>query len=1003
MLKPMRTIVLLLLNILLLPIGYSQNLDSTEIENRFQQILPLEQAAYYDSAAQAYRQLRTQLRQQKSLDASHRATYKIGYCLIRAGQRAEAIDSLTTGIGQMLQHEDSSYLYIVSAYNELGTASWLLGDISQAGQYYQKSLTLALKAKPPLAARIKVARFNIALIRMRQGYYQEAINSFQTMIADLQQNQPTRNDSLTIANAWINIASAYNSLGNYTRSLEYNRLGLEAHRNYYGDDHPQIGNDLTNIGHILEILKRHDEALPYHKQALQIQQARLGDDHPTLGNTYLNLGASYEGLKQYDSSLYYYDKAYQIYLATRESDDYDLRLALNNLGGIAYEQQDYLQAANYHRQSIQRTGPNAYEEIYGEALYALGADLWALGQIDSGRYYIEAGLAELRKSSPDGALINSVFKASILQGYTTYAGSIWHQEERHEEASLDEILSLVDSGQQVLYGARLSDIDAASRYAMRVNGFNLLSISLEASYARHQLSTSAEVVDQAFRFAEREKSASLYDQLKRTDALQFAGISPESQAKEEAVRNRLAHLREQLYYSLSSDEVEVLLQLRADIEATKREYDVLLKKLEQDYSQYFFLQQGEQDISLSAVQERLSPKDAMLVFTVLDSSIMLWVIQAGQVDFQRLAKPVDLSQQITNFRALAERPSTPLADYLSLASPLYEALLRPGLAKLPPDVQNLILIPDAELSLLPFEVLTASPNASSYQDADYLFQQYAVSYAYSAAVYLEQTKPKAPSYESLFAGFAANYEVPQWSELDSAALLGELVRSGELPLPAARQEVIDIAGLMGGQAFLDDDASEQSFREKAVDYAILHLAMHTLLDDRDPMFSKLVFSPSADTAADGLLTAAELYNLRLPSQLTVLSACNTGFGKIIEGEGVMSLSRAFSYAGCPSTLMSLWKVPDNATRQLMLAFYQGLKDGKSKNEALREAKIQYLQSVKTSEQAHPFYWAGFVQMGNPAPLQTKSWWQHLEAGLIAFGDYAWGYPLLIILMGGGLF
>lgn len=1001
----MRRILTLLLGLFCLPSVWGQSLDSLAIEQQFQEIRSLEQAAYYDSAAQAYRVLRSRLRVENDEENTNRATYKIGYCLIRAGHYLASIDSIQLAIEDMLTRQDSTYLHVVSSYNEMGTSAWFSGDLGRAERFYQKSLDLALKDSIRLKDRIQVSRFNLALIDSRNGNYELAIHTFQSIIARLQQSEMSRADTLSVAHAWINIASAYNALGDYTRSLKYNRLGLEGHRYYYGDDHPQIGNDLTNIGHMLEVLKRFEEALPYHFQALKLQRSRLGEAHPVLGNTYLNLGATYEGLGKLDSSRYYYEKALQLYQKSRQEDDYDLILSLNNLGGVAFQKGDYQLAKQYHQQAIDQGGAVNVEEIYGEALVALGLDYWALGDAESGRKYLNTGLAELRKSSWDGSLGESIFKPSMLQAYGAYAGTLWQSAQlTQSEEGLVEILSLVDSGQVLLHGARLSDIDAASREAMRVNGDDLLAIGLETAYTLNQIQPDPNLIERAFRYAENAKAATLYDQIRFVEALQFSDVPESLKAQERSLKAKITHLREDLYYNQAESSREESLELYNEIDRYELRYDSLLNSLAKQYPRYFQLKHGNKIATPAELQAKLPPQSAILVYTVLDTSLILWQIEADRKEMFRLARPAELDAQIKRFRELAQNPNSAITEYGPLAHQLYQTLLQEAIGTLSEDIESLIIVPDGVLSLLPFEILSLQGTPGSFQEIDYLFEHYAISYAYSASVFQEQLNPAIPlNHNGVFAGFAANYEQPQWAANQDTNLLAALVRSGEFALPAARNEVQTIADLLNGDVFLDALATESNFKANTEDYAILHLAMHALLDDENPMYSKLIFSDVGDSTSDGLLTAAELYNLRIPAQLAVLSACNTGYGKIIAGEGVMSLSRAFAYAGCPSTLMSLWKVPDQATSELMLGFYQSLDEGKSKGKALQIAKQQYLSQVKSPQLAHPFYWAGFVQMGNPLPIQKMTMLDKIEAALIAFGDYAWGYPLLIILMGGGLY
>ncbi len=195
--------------------------------------------------------------------------------------------------------------------------------------------------------------------------------------------------------------------------------------------------------------------------------------------------------------------------------------------------------------------------------------------------------------------------------------------------------------------------------------------------------------------------------------------------------------------------------------------------------------------------------------------------------------------------------------------------------------------------------------------------------------------------------------------------------------------------MIGGQGFFQTSALESDFHREADQYQVLHLATHGLVEDQQPLYSKLVFAPEDDSVYDGFLHAYEIYNMRLPANLVVLSACNTGVGKLEKGEGIMSLSRAFFYAGVKSLLMSLWKVSDESTSELMVSFYEGLKAGEDKDLALQQAKVTYIQNQEIAMKSHPYFWAGFVLKGDPGALSLKSSWGY------------WGYFLLgfLILLG----
>jgi len=171
------------------------------------------------------------------------------------------------------------------------------------------------------------------------------------------------------------------------------------------------------------------------------------------------------------------------------------------------------------------------------------------------------------------------------------------------------------------------------------------------------------------------------------------------------------------------------------------------------------------------------------------------------------------------------------------------------------------------------------------------------------------------------------------------------------------------------KSFSGKEATEKQFREYCGKYDILHLAMHTLINDSLPMLSRLAFYQESNDSInnDGWLTTADIYYLHLRAKMVVLSACKSGSGNLKTGEGIISLARGFSYAGCPSVLMSLWDVEDRSATRIMKTYYRNLRLGKTKDRALQEAKISYLKEADPMT-SHPHLWMGMITIGNPEPL-----------------------------------
>jgi CHAT domain-containing protein len=213
---------------------------------------------------------------------------------------------------------------------------------------------------------------------------------------------------------------------------------------------------------------------------------------------------------------------------------------------------------------------------------------------------------------------------------------------------------------------------------------------------------------------------------------------------------------------------------------------------------------------------------------------------------------------------------------------------------------------------------------------------------------------------------------------------------GKYKLESTKEMVLDARDLLGGKTWVGIKASEKRFKTAAPNCRVLLLAMHGIADPIHPELSHLLFGdPSADsTGNDNILYAAELQIMQLQADLAILSACHSGFGKMQNGEGVYSLARAFARAGVPATVMSLWLLHENTASPVVQSFIQYLQDGKTKDEALRLAKLDYLKHPDHYDISHPFYWACITANGDmcaldlPKPAKYPKWPYVLLVGLL---------------------
>jgi CHAT domain-containing protein len=293
---------------------------------------------------------------------------------------------------------------------------------------------------------------------------------------------------------------------------------------------------------------------------------------------------------------------------------------------------------------------------------------------------------------------------------------------------------------------------------------------------------------------------------------------------------------------------------------------------------------------------------------------------------------------------------------------------------------------------LNFEILTPQ-KITSYKEfaSKSLLAEYTISYQYS--MLLIDNGAAVTNIENNFVAFAPGFFDELKADYGSTRKDSmEIDRSYLflLPQPFSLSLAKKIKGLLGGSAFLSGQSTESSFKNNAGNHKIIHIGTHAESNNDRPEFSRLIFAKNASDE-DNSLFVDEIYNCNLTSNLTTLSACETGKPGFQEGEGMISLAHAFNYAGSESMLTGLWKVDEQASTILLETFYKNLTKGLAKDEALRQAKLSYLQNTNGRMLA-PQFWAGLVIMGNTMPVELKqksNYWLFFLSGifLLFVGGY----------------
>lgn len=490
--------------------------------------------------------------------------------------------------------------------------------------------------------------------------------------------------------------------------------------------------------------------------------------------------------------------------------------------------------------------------------------------------------------------------------------------------------------------------------------------------------------DSLYTLINKGKAMLLKEAMLDRDARQFAGIPDSVLEKEQELRTAIGSLR----YDKQGQESPITTQQRQrELIFLEEELDRYIEQIKVGYPKYYELKYDETELLPEILREEIAANQAIVQYFFAEEHLVVMLAQSSGVELISLPVPDKLEQTVGQFlRSLRDidfiRQEKIKADSILAQSStaLYKSILEPLVDRLSPKIAEIVIVPDGILTYLPFEQLceTLPTSGAPYQNWPWLVKKYSISYSYATKMWWRNAKNRlSPKNRLQIAAFAPTYAANGTED-------------GLVDLPYASQEVSQILKFFGGDSWVGEQATEKGFKKIAGTYDIYHLAMHGLINDQEPMRSYLAFQQEdlmlTDEFNDNFLSVAELYALNLDARMVVLSACNTGVGQLHQSEGLISLARAFSYGGASSIVMTMWSVSDRSTAQLMTFFYKNLKKGKSKDEALRQAKLSYLEKVDDPLFSHPYFWGGFMVVGEVQPVFERTAWK-------------WGWMPILVLIG----
>ncbi len=891
----------------------------------------------------------------------------IGTVFYRMGQFLKAEENFLKVLDIQLQHPTQNERLIGAMYHNLSMVMLTVGDREAAEKYQYMSLEMELEIYGETHPQIAMQYNNLSLLSRQQGNLGEAENH-QLKALDIQL-QTLQSPHPDIASSYINLGAIEEQKGNYDRAIEYMDKGSELFSQLYGPKHPKMADYYNNRGILASYSGDMVEAKDWVNKGLNIRKDIYGERHHLVAQSYFNLGKFYGDEGELESARAQYDIALEVYQEVYGELHQEVGITYKQLAMLAFKGGDIEEAVAYT----------------DKALISLGIK----------PNYLPS---EEEASAFFSNILNEFHALEVLQ----YKAQCLSAEEGNSSTHLYAIDTTLKIAHKIINFLRKSFQYEETELFLQKKGVLIYELSIKNCLKLYELTGDSEFLDQAFFYMGNSKALLLQRSTAVGRSQKIKGIPDSVITKERELQLAHAYYQQQLKSTqLDSDGDSLYNALIKKVLHVQQQHDSLLSIFAQKYPKYYELKYAQNSSSLEEVQSFLAqfPGTLLLEYFWGGNDCVLMAISPEAVKYVQIPIDSTLIKQLVELNFSIARPQDYQDEQIfkqvkpriaeigySIYNKLCDTVLQAFTGR-----ERLIIIPDGMLNYLPFEVLLTQKTIDevSFKNYPFLLKDYVISYEYSSSL-LVQNKTKKPLFQSYrYAGFAPSYSQTEnfFASTRERELFGD--RLNQLAdLRFNRPEVQKIARIMSGTPFMGEDATESRFKEEVQNYGVIHLAMHGFIHDRQPLSSGLAFSRERDSVNDGFLYAHELYNMKMEADLAVLSACNTGAGFLALGEGVMSLSRAFKFAGCPNIIASYWQANDQSTQKLMLNLFQSIKAGENTAEALRNSKLAYLKQANEI-QAHPSNWAAWVLIGNPNPLRKAifpiSWWWLALPGFLFIG------------------
>ena len=818
------------------------------------------------------------------------------------------------------------------------------------------------------------------IYKYKKSDFLEAENAYEKAL-QLRESIDFQDWKVLFAN-YYSLATTNRSQRDFEKALSYGSKTLDIAKKLKKSIYPEMTNGVIagiyrDMGESTLAKKHYQIAIALNKQT---------QDSKTLAWYYQGLGETFKNDSSYDDAIESFSKAYAIYKAEKVSSNllvYLLQL-MGETYGLKEDEKNFYKTRDELFNEFESSGMMKSLQA-SESFIIFGDYHFRKKNYDSALVYYQKGLiayipsfhAEKVEDNPSEGMIGfkyhayrvlakkaSAFKQKFLNfGDTSY----WHNAIRCLRLS-EKLLS---------NERNMLDMQDAKWEFLQTN-YEIYEDIISLLYEQDQIINDDSLFALAFQYFERSKARTIAEALEETERTLQINRKDSLFSIHTALRRNLLAAQDKLATeSENNNNTETISKLHSEIVDLDKQIQSCKLRIEEKYPGYFNVKYGYHPATLENLDELIGQGDKVILeyFWGKEWVYGLGIFKDG-VLFERIGKADEIQSHAHLLLSHFDKTHSSMnyeeyKNFTTSAFQLYRTLIGP-FKKIISGEQHLQIIPDGPLSQVPFEILLEEKPINKnvdYRSLKYMIKSFNIGYAYSSATLAVKAKRSARKPTLLAVGFTG----------------GDFRENSELVDIAGSREELELLQQQfnSGKFLTGDEATEANFKAMSPNFDIIHLAIHGRGNIKKNFGASLYFKSNHDSIDDGELHAYELYGLKLKALMAVLTACESGLGKDYKGEGMISMASAFTYSGCENILMSLWKVNDQASKDLMNAFYSQLLGGATIDHALRQAKLNYLTSADELT-ADPFVWAPLVAYGSLGKVFETSKMTYIVIASIGF-------------------